>query len=119
VARLAGIALALLLGGLAAAAAQSEAEPPYRQIIAQNLKTMFFESAKPRGMSVSTRALRVTTAAGPAWGACLRGSFTSMADRPLTRTYVIVFKRNEIVDRRAATPADGCDKQRYEPVAAR
>src|SRR5262245_48768754 len=120
-ARRLGMALTLLLGtGASALAQQSDAEPPpYRQIIAQNLKTMFAENTRPRGLSVSTRPLRVATPAGPAWAACLRGSFTGMADRPIARTYVIVFKRNEMVDRRPATRVDGCDKERYELLAAR
>ena len=115
-----GIVLLLLLGGCASAPSppppppppQPETEPPYRQIIAEKLGSMFTADSGIRGVSISG-ARRGTTPANPHWRVCLRGTSKSV-----TRTYAIFISRqNQVIDRRVAQPEDDCDRERYERLA--
>lgn len=120
---------ALLLSGCATAptppppssppitAYQPEAEPPYRSIIAEHLDTLFAHDAEMRAVAVSG-VRRVENTLTRDWMVCLRGIVRLAVGGNGSRTYVILInKRNEIVDRRLAEPTDGCDRERFTPLA--
>jgi hypothetical protein len=119
-----GIGLTLALCGCSASpvapppSRELGAEPPYRQIVADNLKALFAEGSNMRGVSVSAPR-REMTAAGPHWRLCLRGTSAGITGSSATQTYVVyINSRNEIADRRLAQPKDDCQKESYEPLAA-
>ena len=95
---------------------QSEAEPPYRSIIAEHLDTMFAQNAEIRSVTVSGLR-RVETGLTRDWIVCLRGIVNLAVGGSDSRTYVVLInRRNEIVDRRLAEPGDGCDRERFTPL---
>ncbi len=116
------LALALALGGCATAPPPAsvpvvETEPPYRNIIAQHLDTLFSQDSQMRGISISG-ARRAGTPAGPEWRVCLRGSARNVTGGVSGRTYVVFINRhNAITDRRLARPEDACNQERYERLA--
>ena len=119
-----GWGLALLLGGCTGAALpppepppKAQAEPPYRRLIAEHLDTLFAESAGIHAVSIS--GLRqVTAGLNRDWMVCLRGTAKLAVGNDGANTYAIfINQRNEIVDRRLAEPEDGCDRERYTPLA--
>jgi hypothetical protein len=115
--------LLLLLAGCGATpqlqpplAAQFDPDPPFRQIIAKQLDSIFGKDAEMHGVSIS-RARRGTTPANPDWRVCLRGTSKNIAGGIDTHTYAIFIDRSDkITDRRLAEPDDGCDQERYEPL---
>jgi hypothetical protein len=116
--------LALLIGGCASSArtpapspqAQPAAEPPVRQIVADNVDKLFSENSRLHGAAIS-EPRPVQTLSGSEWQVCLRGSSQSAGGRHYGRTYaVFVNRRGEITNRRLATAADGCAQERYEPL---
>ena len=59
------------------------------------------------------------------WVAVTVLSLTTLLPKPLfaqagkdigTVIYVVTVVRNRVSDRRRALPADGCDKEKYEPL---
>jgi hypothetical protein len=117
--------LALLIGGCASSTpppvpppqAQPAAEPPFRQIVADNIDKLFSEDSRLRGATVSD-AKPARTLSGSEWRVCVRGSSQSVGGSGVYgRTYVIfINRRGEITNRRLATAADGCAQERYEPL---
>ena len=119
-----GLGLLLLLTGCATASApppqpvaqQPDAEPPYRQLIAEKLPTMFAADSQMHSVAISG-VRPITTPVGPEWRVCLRGTANSAGGGSGMRTYVVLInKRHEIIDRRLAEPGDGCDRERFEPL---
>jgi len=115
------VVLVLVLSGCATSAPppppQAETEPPYRNLIAQHLDTLFAEDSKMRSVSISG-IRRSATPAGPEWRVCVRGAASNVAGGVSSRTYVVFINRkHEITDRRLARPEDGCDRESYERLA--
>lgn len=91
-----------------------EPPPGVRELVRQNLKSVFTAASNPHGVRVSPprRELR-----GAGWTSCVKAELTSVVSKPLgTETYRITISGGMIVDRRRAEPEDNCASESYEPV---
>jgi len=91
-----------------------EPPPDVRELVRQNLNSVFTAASNPRRVRVSPprRELR-----GAGWTACVKAELTSVINKPLgTETYRITISGGTIVDRRRAEPEDNCASESYEPV---
>jgi hypothetical protein len=126
-ARRAGMRNPVGAGALCAAAlaACSTAPPPsaapqplpaVKQTIAAS--KLFTDNANARNVTISG-VRRFSTVLGYELGACVRASTISMTGKPMgTVTYVVIVDRNQVIERRTATPEDECTRENYEPLAA-
>jgi hypothetical protein len=90
--------------------------PNARQILLNSTDSLFDPSAHPKNTAIS-EVRHFETAAGPQYGVCLRVSLTNRQGKPLGNVaYVVIFDRNKIADRKRAEPADGCNKESYQPL---
>jgi hypothetical protein len=90
--------------------------PAVKQIIANSTDVLFAPSANPRNVAISDLR-RFDSAAGSEFGVCMRATVTGQNGKDIgTAVYVVTVARNRISDRRRALPADGCDKENYEPL---
>lgn len=78
---------------------------------------MFAQNAEMRSVRVSGLR-RVETGLTRDWIVCLRGIANLAVGGSGPLTYVVrINKSNDIVDRRLAEPSDGCDRERFTPLA--
>jgi hypothetical protein len=90
--------------------------PAVKQIIANSTDVLFAPSANPRNVAISDLR-RFDSAAGSEFGVCMRATVTGQNGKDIgTAVYVVTVARNRVSDRRRAVPADGCDKENYEPL---
>ena len=90
--------------------------PAVKQIIANSTDVLFAPTANPKNVAISDLR-RFDTAVGSEFGVCMRATVTGQAGTELgTVVYVVTVARNRVSDRRRALPADGCDKEKYEPL---
>jgi len=91
--------------------------PVVRKIIANSTDQIFDASANVKDIVISTGIRRFDSPQISEYGACVRGSMTNRAGKDMgTVTYVVTVAHNQISDRRRATPADECDKEKYGPL---
>jgi len=83
-------------------------EPNYRQIVADNIGTVFPNATL--GMLEISGARPVNHLRGPAWLTCLR---IHADDRP--QEYAVFILGDKIIDSRAGVAIDRCKQQTYEP----
>jgi hypothetical protein len=91
-----------------------EPPPDVKELVRQNLNSVFTAASNPRQVRVSTprRELR-----GAGWIACVRADLISVIGKPLgTETYRITISSGMIIDRRRAEPEDNCGSESYQPV---
>ena len=91
-----------------------EPPPDVKQLVRQNLNSVFTAASNPRRVRVSPprRELR-----GAGWTACVKADLTSVVNKPLgAETYRIIISGGIIVDRRRAEPEDNCASETFEPV---
>ena len=91
-----------------------EPPPDVRELVRQNLNSVFTAASNPRRVRVSPprRELR-----GAGWTACVKAELTSVINKPLgTETYRITISGGTIADRRRAEPEDNCASESYEPA---
>jgi hypothetical protein len=91
-----------------------EPPPDVKQLVRQNLDTVFTAASNPRVVRVSPprRELR-----GAGWTACVKAELTSVTGKPLgTETYRIIVSGGVIADRRRAEDGDNCTSESYEPL---
>ena len=92
------------------------AEPPpdVRQLLRNNLDSVFVAASNPRGVQVSPPRHAPN---GAGWTACVRAELTSVMGRPLgSETYRITIGNGAIVDRRHAESDDSCTSESFEPI---
>ena len=90
--------------------------PAVKQIIANSTDVLFAPTANPRNVAIGDLR-RFDTAAGSEFGVCMRATVTGQGGKDIgTAVYVVTVARNRVSDRRRALPADGCDKEKYEPL---
>jgi hypothetical protein len=93
-----------------------EALPDVKQIISNSTQVLFAPNANPKNVAISGLR-RFDTAAGSEFGVCMRATVTGQGGKDIGRAvYVVTVSRNRVSDRRRALPADGCDKEKYEPL---
>jgi hypothetical protein len=91
-----------------------EPPPDVRELVRQNLNSVFTAASNPRRVRVSPprRELR-----GAGWTACVRADLTSVTGKPMgAETYRIIISGGVMVDRRRAEDGDNCVTESYEPV---
>jgi len=89
--------------------------PSPRQIIANSTDVLFDAAANPRNVTIS-ELRRFDTVLGSEFGVCLRASVTDRGGKRHIATYVVFVSANRVTDRRRAQPADGCDREMYQPL---
>jgi hypothetical protein len=89
--------------------------PSPRQIIANSTDVLFDATANPRNVAIS-ELRRFDTVLGSEFGVCMRASVTNRAGKRHPATYVVFLSNNRVADRRRAQPADGCDREKYQPL---
>ena len=90
--------------------------PAVKQILANSTDVLFAPTANPKNVAISNLR-RFDTAAGSEFGVCMRATVTGQAGKDIgTVVYVVTVVRNRVSDRRRALPADGCNKEKYEPL---
>jgi len=92
------------------------AEPPpdVRQLVRNNLESVFVAASNPRDVRV-TPPLHVANGLG--WTACVRAELTSATGRPLgPETYRVTISGGVIIDRRLAEADDNCPSESFEPI---
>ena len=91
-----------------------ESPPDVRQLVRNNLDSVFVAASQPRDVRVSP-PLHLPNGSG--WTACVSAELTSVMGRPLgSETYRITISNGAIVDRRRAEPEDNCASERFEPI---
>jgi hypothetical protein len=108
---------ALIAGGmlvLAGCGFTDSYAPDVRQLVRNNLESVFVAASNPRGVQV-TPPLHVANGLG--WTACVRAELTSATGRPIGRaTYRVTISGGVIVDRRLAGDDDNCPAENFEPI---
>jgi hypothetical protein len=91
--------------------------PAVKKIIGDNKSGLFDASANATNIVISTGIRRFDSALVSEYGACVRASMSNRAGKDMgVVTYVVTVAGSRISDRRRATPADECDKEKYEPL---
>jgi hypothetical protein len=91
-----------------------EPPPDVRQLVRDNLNSVFVAASNPRGVRVSPPR---HTPGGAGWIACVSAELTSATGRPLgSEIYRITIGNGEIVDRRRAESDDACVSESFEPI---
>ena len=84
------------------------AEPNYRQIVADNIGSIF-PNAVPGTMEISG-VRPVNHLRGPAWVTCLKLQAVDS-----TQEYAVFILGDKVIDARAGVAIDRCKQQAYEP----
>ena len=92
-----------------------EPEPAYRQLIASHMGELFAASAEVQNAWISNLR-KVDPSPSAIWRVCLTAEMKVSDGSTITRTYTILIQREQIIDRRGATPSDKCDEEKYEPL---
>ncbi|HTB04752.1 MAG TPA: hypothetical protein VK804_30145 [Bradyrhizobium sp.] len=91
-----------------------EAPPDVRQMLRNNLESVFVATSYPRRVRVSPPHHVLN---GLGWMACVRAELTSATGRPLgTQTYRITISGGVILDRLRVEDDDTCASESYEPI---
>src|SRR6516165_5569018 len=106
---LAGCAAGDLTTALETHAPEDLSQPDYRRIVAENIGTIFPQTATPGALAISP-VRPVDHLKGPAWLTCLRIYADSTPQE-----YALFIQGSSIIDQRAGVVMDGCKKQAYEP----
>jgi hypothetical protein len=92
-----------------------EAPPEVRQLVRDNLDSLFSAASRPTHVRVSPPQHEVE---GPGWTACVKAELTSVMDKPLgTQTYRIAINGGVITDRRRIEgDENNCASESFEPI---
>lgn len=91
-----------------------EPPPDARQLVREQLDSVFVNTSNPRQVRVSPPHPELH---GPGWTACVRAELTSVTGKPLgTETYRITISGGVIIDRRRAVAEDDCAAESYELI---
>ncbi len=91
-----------------------EPPPDVRQLLRDNLESVFVANSTPRQIEV---AQPYRDPRGVAWTACVRAEVNSAMGRPLgPQTYRIMIAEGQIVDRRRVDADDNCVSEHYEAM---
>jgi hypothetical protein len=91
-----------------------EPPPDARQMVREQLDSVFVNASNPRQVRVSPPHAELH---GSGWTACVRAELTSVMGKPLgTETYRVTISSGVIIDRRRAVAEDNCAAESYEPI---
>jgi hypothetical protein len=91
-----------------------EAPPDVRQLVRQNLDSVFVAASYPRQVRVSPPHHAPN---GSGWIACVRANVNSATGRPIgAQTYRITISGGVIIDRLRVEDDDNCASESYEPI---
>jgi hypothetical protein len=91
-----------------------EPPPDVRQLVRQNLDSVFVATSYPRQVRVSPPH---HVPNGPGWIACVRANVNSATGRPIgAQTYRITISGGIIIDRLRVEDDDNCASESYEPI---
>jgi hypothetical protein len=91
-----------------------EAPPDVRQLVRQNLDSVFVAASYPRQVRVSPPHHAPN---GSGWIACVRANVNSATGRPIgAQTYRITISGGIIIDRLRVEDDDNCASESYEPI---
>ena len=88
-----------------------------KPILERNFKALFGPSSNPRNVRMGGVRRFFETPAGLEYGTCVKASVTGLTGKNVgVVTYVVTVARNQVTDRRRATPEDECDGETYEAL---
>ncbi len=91
-----------------------EPPPNVKQLVHDNLDSVFVSTSDPQNVRVS-RPLHDPEA--PGWTACVRAEVNSATGKPIgTETYRITIDDGQIADRRRVDDNDNCISEDYQPI---
>ena len=91
-----------------------ESPPDVKQLVRENLSSVFVSASNPRAVRVSPP---VHNLRGLGWNACVRAELTNAVGKPLgVETYRISIASGVIFDRRRVEADDNCASENYEPI---
>ncbi len=91
-----------------------EPAPDVRQLVRDNLDSIFVSTSHPRQVQVSAP---YRDPRGQEWTACVRAEVDSATGRPVgVQAYRIFVAGGIIVDRRRADADDNCSSEAYTPI---
>jgi len=93
--------------------AAPEPVPDVKQLLRDNLESVFTAASRPANVRVSPPR---HAPAGVSWTACVRADLNSVTGKPLVQTYRVTITEGRIVDRRRAENDDNCISESYEPI---
>jgi hypothetical protein len=92
----------------------SEPPPDVKQLVRENLNSVFVSTSNPRSVRVSPP---VHDLRGLGWNACVRAELTNAVGKPLdVETYRISIESGVIFDRQRVKADDTCASESYEPI---
>jgi len=90
------------------------APPDVKQIVHDNLGSIFVSTSDPSDVRVSPPLLE---AGGAGWTACVRAEVNSATGKPIgTETFQITIYKGQIVDRKRVDDDDNCASESYQPI---
>jgi hypothetical protein len=91
-----------------------EPPPDVKQLVRENLNSVFTAASNPRHARVSPPR---RDPRGTGWTTCVRADITSVTGKPLAgQTYLATISGGVIVDRRHVENDDSCASESYEPI---
>ena len=94
--------------------APPEPPPDVKQLVHDQLDSMFAANSYPHDVRVSPPHHEVV---GPGWSACVRADVNSATGKPISgETWRISIVSGTIVDRRRAGEDDNCESESYQPI---
>jgi hypothetical protein len=91
-----------------------ELPPDVKQLVRENLNSVFVSTSYPRAVRVSAP---VHDLRGLGWTACVRAELTNAVGKPLgVETYRISIASGVIFDRKRVEADDNCASENYEPI---
>jgi hypothetical protein len=93
---------------------QQDAAPNVKQLVRDNMASIFVASAHPTGIAVSPAR---RDPHGPGWIACVKAGVSGMSNQPIgIQTYIVFIESGRIWNRHRADADDKCDAESYEPL---
>ena len=96
----------------AAPEAAVEPAPDARQIVRDNLATMFLAQSAPKNVAVSRADRR-----NGSWTSCVRASVTGMTSAQVgMQTFAITIERGKVTSRERTDQSHWCATETFEPI---
>ena len=91
-----------------------EPQPDVKQMVRENLNSVFLASSNPRAVQVSPPHPNLR---GLGWVACVRAELTNAVGKPLgTEIYRISIESGVILDRQRVSTEDNCVSETFQSI---